>query len=144
LMRDFSSDTGVKYACVPLLEASPLIRQKKYGDAVTVLEAVRRYDLAFAFTPETFAVLHLQGTAYLGERDGKNAAANFQKILDHRTLYSPSAFIPLAQLGLARAYALQGDGGKARVAYQDFFATWKDADAGIPVMVAAKAEYGKL
>jgi eukaryotic-like serine/threonine-protein kinase len=68
----------------------------------------------------------------------------FQKILDHRSLYSPSELIPLAELGLARAYVLQGDGGKAKVAYQDFFAEWKDADPGIPVMVAAKAEYGKL
>jgi hypothetical protein len=59
-------------------------------------------------------------------------------------LYSCSELISLAQLGLARAYALQGDAGRARTAYQDFFASWKDADADIPALVQAKAEYGKL
>ncbi len=144
LLRDFASDTDAKYACGPMIQALGLMHQKKYSEAVAVLEGVRAYDLAFAFSPETFAVLYTRGRAYLELRDGKNAAADFQKILEHRTLYSPSEYIPLAQLGLARAYVLQGDTGKAKVAYQDFFAMWKDADAGIPVMVAAKAEYGKL
>jgi serine/threonine protein kinase/tetratricopeptide (TPR) repeat protein len=144
LLRDFPSDTGVKFACGPMIQALGLIHQKKYAEAVAVLEAVRSYDLSFAFSPETFAVLYTRGRAHLEVRDGKNAAADFQKILDHRTLYSLSEYVPLAQLGLARACVLQGDRGKAKVAYQDFFAMWKDADAGIPVMVAAKAEYGKL
>jgi tetratricopeptide (TPR) repeat protein len=144
LTRDFPSDTQTKYACVSVSQALALMHQKQYGEAVTTLEGVRKYDLAFAFSPETFAVMYTRGTAYLAQQDGKSAAADFQKVLDHRTLYSPSEYIPLAQLGLARAYALQGDTGKARTAYQDFFAMWKDADAGIPVMVTAKAEYGKL
>ena len=144
LLRDFASDTDAKYACGPMIQALGLMHQKKYSEAVAVLEGVRAYDLAFAFSPETFAVLYTRGRAYLELRDGKNAAADFQKILEHRTLYSPSEYIPLAQLALARAYVLQGDTGKAKVAYQDFFAMWKDADAGIPVIVAAKAEYGKL
>jgi hypothetical protein len=50
----------------------------------------------------------------------------------------------LAHLGIARAYALQGDTAKARVAYQDFFALWKDADPDVPILVAAKSEYAKL
>jgi tetratricopeptide (TPR) repeat protein len=144
LLRDFPSDTGVKFACGPLIQALGLMHQKKYAEAVAVLEGVRAYDLSFAFSPETFAVLYTRGRAYLETRNGKNAAADFQKILDHHTLYSLSEYVPLAQLGLARAYVLQGDTGKAKVAYQDFFATWKDADAGIPVMAVAKAEYGKL
>jgi serine/threonine protein kinase/tetratricopeptide (TPR) repeat protein len=144
LMRDFPSDSEVKYACVPSIQALGLMHQKKYAEAVAVLEGVRAHDLSFAFSPETFAVVYTRGRAYLEARDGKNAAADFQKILDHRTLYSLSEYVPLAQLGLARAYVLQGDTGKAKVAYQDFFAAWKDADAGIPVMAVAKAEYGKL
>ena len=55
-----------------------------------------------------------------------------------------SVFLPLAQLGLARACVLQGDSAKGKTAYQDFFAAWKDADADVPVLVAAKAEYAKL
>jgi len=51
---------------------------------------------------------------------------------------------PLAQLNLARAYVLQGDKTKARTAYQDFFARWKEADADIPVLKEARAEYAKV
>jgi hypothetical protein len=50
----------------------------------------------------------------------------------------------LARLGLARAYAMQGDAAKARTAYQDFLTLWKDADADIAILIAAKAEYAKL
>jgi eukaryotic-like serine/threonine-protein kinase len=50
----------------------------------------------------------------------------------------------LARLGLARAYAMAGDKTKAQTAYQDFFALWKDADPGIPILKEAKAEYAKL
>jgi eukaryotic-like serine/threonine-protein kinase len=50
----------------------------------------------------------------------------------------------LARLGLARAYVVQGDRAKARAAYQDFLAQWKDADPGIPILIAAKSEYAKL
>ena len=55
-----------------------------------------------------------------------------------------AAFKPLSHLGLARAYALQGDTAKARVAYQDFLALWKDADPEIPILKQAKTEYAKL
>ena len=50
----------------------------------------------------------------------------------------------LAHLGLARAYAMAGDAVKARTAYQDFFALWKDADPDIPILIAGKSEYAKL
>jgi cytochrome c-type biogenesis protein CcmH/NrfG len=50
----------------------------------------------------------------------------------------------LAHLGLARAYAMQGDAAKAKAAYQDFLTLWKDADPDIPVLIAAKSEYAKL
>jgi hypothetical protein len=53
-------------------------------------------------------------------------------------------YFPLARLGLARAYALQGDAAKARTSYQDFFALWKDADPDVPILKQAKAEYAKL
>jgi eukaryotic-like serine/threonine-protein kinase len=65
----------------------------------------------------------------------------FQKFLDHRTIVANSPLGALARLGLARAYASQGNGSKARTAYQDFFALWKDADPDIPILKQAKAEY---
>jgi outer membrane protein assembly factor BamD (BamD/ComL family) len=88
--------------------------------------------------------MYVRGLAYLQSRDGAKAAAEFQKILDRPGLNSASNYLPLAQLNLARACALQNDTAKARIAYQNFFALWKDADTGIPVLAAAKSEYAKL
>ena len=72
------------------------------------------------------------------------AAAEFQKFIDHRGLVVNFPWGALARLGLARAYALQGDTAKARAAYQDFLTLWKDADPDIPILKEAKAEYAKL
>jgi tetratricopeptide (TPR) repeat protein len=77
-------------------------------------------------------------------RDGAKAAAEFQRILDHLGAAGFSPEYPLARLNLGRAYALQGDTAKARTAYQDFFAAWKDADPDVPILKTAKAEYEKL
>jgi len=71
-------------------------------------------------------------------------AGEFQKILDHPGIVGFSYQGALAHLGLARAYVLQDDTGKAKVAYQDFLTLWKDADPDIPIFVAATAEYAKL
>jgi Flp pilus assembly protein TadD len=77
-------------------------------------------------------------------RDGAKAAAEFQRILDHRGAAGFAPEYPLARLNLARAYVLQGDNAKARTAYQDFLAAWKDADPDVPILKTAKAEYEKL
>jgi eukaryotic-like serine/threonine-protein kinase len=76
--------------------------------------------------------------------NGAKAATEYQKILDHQGIASTSPLYSLARLGLGRAYALQGDAAKARQAYQDFFATCKDADPDVPILKEAKAEYAKL
>src|SRR5207244_6066055 len=88
--------------------------------------------------------VYLRGEAYLTLHDGKAAAAEFQKFIDHRGLVANFPWGVLARLGLARAYATQGDNAKARNAYQDFFTLWKDADPDIPILKQAKAEYAKL
>ncbi len=75
---------------------------------------------------------------------GNAAAAEFQKFIDHRGLVMNFPWGALARLGLARAYAMQGDTAKAKAAYQDFLTLWKDADPDIPILIAAKAEYAKL
>ena len=76
--------------------------------------------------------------------DGNRAATEFQKFIDHRGLVANCPCGALARLGLARAYALQGDKAKAHAAYQDFLTLWKDADPDIPILKEAKAEYAKL
>ena len=91
-----------------------------------------------------FGVRYTRGKAYLRAGDGTEAAQQFHEVLDLRNLEVGNPIFSLAQLGLARAYALQGDKAKSRMAYQDFFALWKDADPDIPILKEAKAEYAKL
>jgi hypothetical protein len=88
--------------------------------------------------------MHVRGAAYLKAHDGTKALGEYQKILDHPGIDEVNPLLTLARLGAARAYALQGDSAKARTAYQDFFARWKDADPDIPVLKQAQAEYAKL
>jgi eukaryotic-like serine/threonine-protein kinase len=80
----------------------------------------------------------------LSARQGAKAAEEFEEILDHRGWEDWELLAPLAQLGLARAYAMEGDRDEARKAYDEFFGMWKDADPEIPIFRQAKAEYKKL
>jgi tetratricopeptide (TPR) repeat protein len=87
---------------------------------------------------------YVRGQAYLAAGKGSEAAAEFQKILDHSGIVWNCWTGALARLGLARAYQLSGDTPKARAAYQDFLTLWKDAEADIPMLQQAKAEHAKL
>ena len=86
----------------------------------------------------------LRGNVYLANGTPADAAKEFRKFLARKSLAQFSFYYPLAQLGLARAVAAQGNAAEARTAYQDFFAMWKDADTDIPVLKQAQAEYAKL
>ena len=86
----------------------------------------------------------MRGLVYLRARQGHEAEGEFRKILDHRGVSPLAPEYGLARLGLARTYSVQGDQAKARTAYQDFLALWKDADPDVPIRKEAKAEYGKL
>jgi tetratricopeptide (TPR) repeat protein len=107
--------------------------------AIQLLQPARRYEPALSFRPTW-----VRGQAYLQTREGALAAAEFQRIIDHRGWDVPSLLWPLAHLGLARAAVLQGDVAKARAAYESFFQLWKSADIELPVLIAAKREYEKL
>jgi hypothetical protein len=76
--------------------------------------------------------------------DGNRAAAEFQKLIDHRGLVVNFPWGALARLKLARAYAMQGDTAKARAAYRDFLTLWKDADPDVPILKEAQTEYDEL
>ena len=86
----------------------------------------------------------MRGEAYLALHQGAQAAAEFQKILDHPGIVVSDPIGALAHLQLGRALLLAGDKTKARSAYQDFLTLWKDADPDIPVLEQAKAEYAKI
>jgi tetratricopeptide (TPR) repeat protein len=163
LAREFPNDTIVVSCSLPTVEALNDLQRQKPDEAIAALEPARKCEMGAGpgYSPGFWPV-YVRGQAYLRLKDGTKAAAEFQKILDHRGALATSELYPLAQLNLARAYALQAGhvapgfspassvpGGedlkvKARTAYQDFFALWKDADPDIPVLIAAKAEYAKL
>jgi eukaryotic-like serine/threonine-protein kinase len=102
---------------------------------------VSPYELGFE---DSLYSTYLRGLAYLLLRQGKEAAAEFQRILENRGVVQNNPQGALAHLGLARAYAMQGDTAKAKTAYQDFLTLWKDADPDIPILKQAQTEYAKL
>ena len=104
-----------------------------------MLESAHRFESSGNFGPQ-----YVRGQAYLKLNKGAEAAAEFQKILSHRGWSVRGVLYPLAYVGLARGAVLQGYTAKARKAYQDFFALWKDADPDVPILIEAKKEYEKL
>jgi eukaryotic-like serine/threonine-protein kinase len=139
LVKRFPTDTLLNNVSLPLVHAQNEMQRGNPALAVQSLETAGLYEGS-----ALFQIAYLRGQAYLDLRRGADAAAEFQKILDHRGLQTASPFYPLAHLGLARAAALAGDTTKARSAYQDFFALWKDADPDIPILQQARREYAKL
>jgi hypothetical protein len=88
--------------------------------------------------------VYVRGQAYLLLHQGAEAATEFHKLVDHPTLVANNPLFVLSHLGLARAYALQGQRDQSRIAYQEFFNLWKAADRDIPTYKQAQAEYAKL
>jgi len=109
--------------------------------AIEALQPVAPYERGFI---AAFAPIHLRGQAYLALREGRRAAAEFQRILDHRGTDPFSPFHACAPLGLARAYHLIGDIAASLREYERFFANWTQADCGVPILVEARAEYDQL
>jgi tetratricopeptide (TPR) repeat protein len=156
ISREFPLDTLLQRYWLPTIEASNELSRGNAQRAIDILTPVANYDM---YSPTQFQIepiypAFVRGEAYLKLGDGQKAAAEFQKLLDHRGLTVNFPTAPLARLGIARAYAIEARSAmraeaasaltKARGAYQDFFALWKDADPDIPILVAAKSEYAKL
>jgi tetratricopeptide (TPR) repeat protein len=117
--------------------------------AVELLEAAIPYELGMPRSAihGNFGALYpayVRGEAYLAARQGAKAASEFEKILDHRGIVVSDPIGALAHLQLGRAFLLAGDQAKAKAAYQNFLALWKDADPDIPILIAARKEYGAL
>jgi serine/threonine protein kinase/tetratricopeptide (TPR) repeat protein len=145
LGKEFPFDTLLNQVKIPEARALNSLQRNQPEPAVAALESARPYELgADRRLAGDFLTIYIRGKAFLHLRDGVKAAAEFQKILDHRGIDPTSVLWSLAHLGIGRAYALSGDAAKARTAYQDFFAVWKDADADVPILKTAKAEYEKL
>ena len=143
LGKRFPEDTIVLFNYLPTLHAQHALTQNDPSKAIEVLQAAAPYELGNVGNIALYPV-YLRGKAYLAAHQGIEAAAEFQKILDHRGIVINEPIGALAHLQLARAYAMQGDTAKAKAEYQDFLTLWKDADPDIPILIAAKAEYAKL
>jgi predicted Zn-dependent protease len=145
LDKTFPLDTMVQRYWLPTIRAGVALERKDPDRAIELLKAASAIELG---GPTNFMIFlcpaYFRGEAYLMLHDGNAAAAEFQKFIDHRGLVGNFPWGALARLGLARAYAMQGDTAKARAAYQDFLTLWKDADLDVPVLKEAKAEYAKL
>jgi serine/threonine protein kinase/tetratricopeptide (TPR) repeat protein len=147
LAKRFPQDTVVQSVWLPTIHAHIETGRKNAARSIELLQAAAPYELGMLSGSATNSCLYpvyVRAEAYLSAQQGPAAAAEFQKILDHRGLLWNCATGALAHLGLGRAYAMQGDTVKARAAYQDFLALWKDADPDVPVLKEAKAEYAKL
>ncbi len=147
LDKTFPLDTTVQKYWLPTIGAAVALRGKDPNHAVELLKVVSPIELGANTNTGLNVILYpvyLRGEAYLMLHDGNAAAAEFQKFVDHYGLVVNFPLGALARLGLARAFALQGDTVKARAKYQDFLVLWKDADPEIPILKEARAEYAKL
>jgi tetratricopeptide (TPR) repeat protein len=148
LERQFPEDTSVRFSYLPALRALLALNHLGAGEpsqAIELLQIAVPYELGAPHG--NFGALYpvyVRGEAYLAAHKGAEAAAEFQKILDHRGIVASDPIGALAHLQLGRAFALSGDKTKAKTSYQDFFTLWKDADSDIPILQQAEAEYAKL
>src|SRR5882724_5037350 len=143
----FPLDTQVQSLWLPAIQAQLELNGKNPGAAIDRIEASSRIELGqiqFINNISCLYSAYIRGQAYLAAGKGNEAATEFQKIADHSGIVWNCWTGALAHLGLARAYALRGDAAKAHAAYQDFLTLWKDADAEVPVLRDAKAEYARL
>ena len=149
LEKKFPEDTSIRFSYLPALYARLALNHGDASKAIALLQVAVPHELG---TPRSsihalFGALYpvyVRGEAYLAARQGREAAAEFQKILDHRGIVGSDPIGALAHLQLGRAYALSGENAKAKTAYQDFLTLWKDADPDIPILKQANAEYANL
>ena len=149
LEKRFPEDTCVKFEYVPELRALLALNRNDPAKAVELLQVAAPYELgaprsSFHAIYGVLYPIYVRGQAYLALHQGAQAAAQFQKILDHPGIAATDPVGALARLQIGRAYAMSGDHAKAKTAYQDFLTLWKDADPDIPVLQQAKTEYAKL
>ena len=144
LGKSDATNTMLKLYWFPTVDAAMELNIQNASQALITLEAAAPYDLGGPTPFGNLYPVYVRGSAFLVQHNGNAAAAEFQKFLDHPGIIVNFPLGALAHLQLGRAYTLSGDTTKAKTAYQDFFALWKDADPDIPVLKEAKAEFAKL
>jgi eukaryotic-like serine/threonine-protein kinase len=144
LAQEFPSDTLTQNYCLPTIRAAMKLQENDPTAATEILHTSTRYDLAYPSAFNSLYPAYIRGIAYLRIGDGRSAAAQFQKVVDHPAIVGRFVTGALAHLQLARARAMTGDKIGARKSYQDFLTLWKTADPDIPIYRQAKAEYAHL
>jgi tetratricopeptide (TPR) repeat protein len=144
LQKSDPTNTYLKVYWFPVIEASIAMAQQTPDRAIVALEPALPYELGGPPPGIAMYPPYIRGLAYLAQKNGHAAVAEFQKFLDHAGIVQNFLLGSLAHLQLARAYAISGDTAKAKSAYQDFLTLWKDADPDIPILKEAKAESAKL
>jgi serine/threonine protein kinase len=149
LNRQFPEDTSVQYQYLPVLRALAALKEGDAPKARQELKSAERYETAINGLSEngfygTMYPAYVRGEAFLAEGKGVEAAAEFQKLIDHGGLLLADPIAARARLEIAKAWAMARDGAKAKAAYRDFITLWKGADAESPILRSATAEFGKL
>lgn len=149
LEKRFPQDTCARFIYAPSLRALVALNHNDPAKAIELLQAAEPYDLGtpLSAAPGYFGNLYavyVRGLAYLRAKQGPAAAAEYQKILDHRNITVSDPIGALAHLQIGRAFALSGDKAKAKAAYKDFLTLWKDADNDIPIYRQGQTEYTRL
>jgi len=149
LARDYPEDTSVQFMYLPTLRALYALDARDAAAAIQSLQTASRFDLAIGgigfngYFGKLYPI-YVRGLAYLAAQQPVEAAAEFQRIVDHRSIVLVDPIDAFARQQLARALALSGDSVKAKNAYGDLLTLWKNADADILVLKAARAEYARL
>jgi tetratricopeptide (TPR) repeat protein len=146
LEKNYPSQTVLKVYWLPAIKAATELNAGNSTQALVFLEAAAPYELGQPPQLQlgTMYPAYIRGQAQLMAHNGAAAVSEFQKFFDHRGVVINFPLGALAHLGLARAYVLSGDTAKAKTAYQDFLALWKDANPDIPILKEARAEFAKL
>ena len=149
LAERFPEDTAVQFNYLPTLRALFALKSGKPSEAIDLLQVALPNELAIS--PIAFVAFfgsldsaYIRGEAYLAAHQGPEAAAEFQKILNHRGIVYGDPIGALARLQLAKAFQMSGDTARAKTAYQDLLTLWKEADSDIPILKDAQAEFAKL
>jgi tetratricopeptide (TPR) repeat protein len=144
LLEAFPEDTLLKNVIAPVVAAQANLNHGHPDRAIDLLRSAQPYEFGADNAGRGLMTIYLRGEAHLQMHAGKDAATEFQKIIDHPGIDAFSPLHALAYLGRARAYALDDDHTRARDAYQEFFSRWKDADVDLPILAQSRAEYAKL
>jgi tetratricopeptide (TPR) repeat protein len=141
LSQWYPQGTLVQHYWVPTMRAAIEVQRNNPLKAAEILQTVAPYEMS---PLANLFPIYVRGQAHLKAGQGREAAAEFQKVLDNPGVALNSVYGALAHLQLARAQAMMGDKQAARKSYQNFLTLWKDADPDIPIYKQAKAEYAKL